>query len=318
MGAICVSGGGNCVKFQGSTFRLFGTYVKKGTRLTVHVNNHGTRNLLMHVRSGEPPTSKLNDYKVNRRDPGFTQWTCKGVYIYWIVQADISELTSMFEFGISITSDWCSAKDYSGQCPHLWNSRPGGWCNPPTSYKGPCSKQNYFGTLVENEYANPRAKEYKVLWSESCGADWPCSTFIGNRCHPVVNYMKNARWAKSSCKDSSVCHYFSINKFSSFENRVIFFVDLSPGSHLAVETFTGTLLNKNHLNLTISVGTQNELRYYKSENTQIINWKTSVRGIAPYIELHSIKSYQRTRYFIGILNENEVKIEGGLRVYSIV
>jgi hypothetical protein len=93
--AICVSGGGNCVKFQGSTFRLFGTYVKKGTRLTVHVNNHGTRNLLMHVRSGEPPTSKLNDYKVNRRDPGFTQWTCKGVYIYWIVQADISELTSM-------------------------------------------------------------------------------------------------------------------------------------------------------------------------------------------------------------------------------
>lgn len=27
------------------TYRLFGAYIKRGTRLTVHINNHGTKDL---------------------------------------------------------------------------------------------------------------------------------------------------------------------------------------------------------------------------------------------------------------------------------
>lgn len=42
-------------------------------------------------------------------------------------------------------------------------------------------------------------QEYKVLWSESCGADWPCSTFIGNKCEPVLNVMKKKRWEQTKC-----------------------------------------------------------------------------------------------------------------------
>lgn len=41
----CVSGGGSCIQFKGVTFRLFGAYIKRGTRLTVHINNHGTKDL---------------------------------------------------------------------------------------------------------------------------------------------------------------------------------------------------------------------------------------------------------------------------------
>jgi hypothetical protein len=71
----------------------------------------------------------------------------------------------------------------------------------------------------------------------------------------------------------------------------------------------------NELNLTLSVGLQN--KDHEIENTQMIFWKTSVRGIAPYIELQNHNSFERIRYFIGILSENSVKIEGGVRVYNI-
>jgi len=42
-------------------------------------------------------------------------------------------------------------------------------------------------------------QEYKILWSESCGADWPCSNFIGNKCEPVINFMKNKHWKQTKC-----------------------------------------------------------------------------------------------------------------------
>lgn len=317
----CLSGGGSCIQFKGVTFRLFGAYIKRGTRLTVHINNHGRKNLQMYVRSGKPPTSKLNDYEIRKKEPGFTQWTCKGVFVYWMVKSDPSEPSESVEFGVSVTSDWCSSKDYSGQCPYAWIARSGGWCDPPKSYTGPCAKQNFFGTLEkESEYSNPQSQEYKVLWSESCGADWPCSNFIGNKCEPVLNVMKNKRWEQTKCVDSTtICHSFSLERRAT-ENRLLLFVDVLPGSHLAVEVFSSKNSRiksrvSNELNLTLSVGLQN--KDHEIENTQMIFWKTSVRGIAPYIELQNHNSFERIRYFIGILSENSVKIEGGVRVYNI-
>jgi hypothetical protein len=45
----CLSGGGSCIQFKGVTFRLFGAYIKRGTRLTVHINNHGRKNLQVNM-----------------------------------------------------------------------------------------------------------------------------------------------------------------------------------------------------------------------------------------------------------------------------
>lgn len=317
----CVSGGGSCIQFKGVTFRLFGAYIKRGTRLTVHINNHGTKDLQMYVRSGKPPTSKLNDYGIRKREPGFTQWTCKGVFVYWIVMSDSSEPSESFEFGVSVTSDWCASKDYAGQCPYTWEPRSGGWCDPPKSYKGPCAKQNFFGALTrESDYSNPQSQEYKILWSESCGADWPCSNFIGNKCEPVINFMKNKHWKQTKCADpTTVCHSFSLEKRTA-ESRLLLFLDVLPGSHLAVEVFSSKhsrieSWTSDELNLTLSVGLQNKSKDPEIENAQTVYWKTSVRGIAPYIELQNRNSFQRIRYFIGILNENAVK--GGLRVFNL-
>ena len=47
------------------------------------------------------------------------------------------------------------------------------------------------------------AQVYKLLWSERCGATWPCMEHIGHQCMPELNYLEHGKWRHSVCKVST-------------------------------------------------------------------------------------------------------------------
>ena len=117
--------------------------------------------------------------------------------------------------------------------------------------KGPCRSQNYFGTQrVGNGFSIPSSWEYKMLWSERCGADWACDVFVASKCAPLVHNLYLGKWKKlNHMKEivSEVCHKLILNflltfksfqsDFGSFQllpsdrkkNIYIFFIDTPPG-----------------------------------------------------------------------------------------
>lgn len=63
---------------------------------------------------------------------------------------------------------------------------------------------------------------YKLLWSERCGATWPCIEHIGHQCMLELNYLEHGKWRHSACK---VCHqrllsckHFNTRKSSSLSH----------------------------------------------------------------------------------------------------
>lgn len=91
----CASQRGTClaVEVNSGNYRVMSAYIGKGTRLTIHTNSIEHRsesNITIFVKSGEIPTQRNNDFKLSGRDPGFSQFSCYGVMLYWQIQLDES------------------------------------------------------------------------------------------------------------------------------------------------------------------------------------------------------------------------------------
>jgi CPW-WPC domain-containing protein len=217
-------------------------YIGKGTRLTIHTNiieHRSESNITIFVKSGEIPTQRNNDFKLSGRDPGFSQFSCYGVMLYWQIQLDQSIVSrrNKVNIGITLTVDECIQKNYEQACPTKWLATSGGWCQPPEEYKGPCRSQNYFGTQrVANGFSVPSSWEYKMLWSERCGADWPCDVFVSSKCALLLHNLYQGKWKKLN-------HKKEISDFGSFQllpadrkkNVYLFFVDIPPGSSVLIK-----------------------------------------------------------------------------------
>jgi hypothetical protein len=95
-----------------------------------------------------------------------------------------------------------------------------------------------------------------MLWSERCGADWPCDVFVASKCAPLVHNLYLGKWKKlNHMKEivSEVCHKLILNflltfksfqsDFGSFQllpsdrkkNIYIFFIDTPPGSSVLIK-----------------------------------------------------------------------------------
>ncbi|KAK3289130.1 hypothetical protein CYMTET_3435 [Cymbomonas tetramitiformis] len=158
----CESGVGPCLSFDIASghYRVLSAYIQKGTKLTVHVTSIGeSHEYQVLIRSGEPPTESNYDYQLTRKEPGFTQWSCRGVPFFFRVALPNGAKTKKSKFGVTLTLDNCSEKDYIQRCPGGWKDKGDGWCIPPKWYNGPCKKQNFFGEYdLGREYTNPASK----------------------------------------------------------------------------------------------------------------------------------------------------------------
>lgn len=241
----CASQRGTClaVEVEPGNYRVMSAYISKGTRLTIHTNSNehrSERNITVFVKAGEIPTQRNNDFKLSGKDPGFSQFSCYGVMLYWQIQLNaniVSRRNQKMNIGITLTVDECIRKNYEQACPRKWLAKSGGWCQPPEEYKGPCRSQNYFGTQrVGNGFSIPSSWEYKMLWSERCGADWPCDVFVASKCAPLVHNLYLGKWKKLN-------HMKEISDFGSFQllpsdrkkNIYIFFIDTPPGSSVLIK-----------------------------------------------------------------------------------
>jgi len=91
-------------------------------------------------------------------------------------------------------------------------------------------------------------KEYKMLWSERCDADWPCKIHVKNKCGALLHHFHNGKWKKLALKKELVrayciglffilCFFDAKNHFGSFKlpsikNEIsiqLYSVDVPPG-----------------------------------------------------------------------------------------
>lgn len=94
----CASQRGTClaVEVAAGNYRVMSAYISKGTRLTIHSNSIGHRsenNITIFVKAGEIPTPREYDFKLSGRDPGFSQFSCYGVMLYWQLQLDANNIS---------------------------------------------------------------------------------------------------------------------------------------------------------------------------------------------------------------------------------
>ena len=60
-----------------------------------------------------------------------------------------------------------------------------------------------------------------MLWSERCGADWPCDVFVASKCAPLVHNLYLGKWKKlNHMKEivSEVCHKLILNFLLTFKS----------------------------------------------------------------------------------------------------
>lgn len=319
----CASQRGIClaIEVNSGNYRVMSAYIGKGTRLTIHTNSIEHRsesNITIFVKSGEIPTQRNNDFKLSGRDPGFSQFSCYGVMLYWQIQLDESIVSrrNKVNIGITLTVDECIQKNYEQACPTKWLATSGGWCQPPEEYKGPCRSQNYFGTQrVANEFSVPSSWEYKMLWSERCGADWPCDVFVSSKCALLLHNLYQGKWKKLN-------HKKEISDFGSFQllpadrkkNVYLFFVDIPPGSSVLIKVIptlealltkfkeaSTTVSGKSDLMMSVS---QSESEQDKSEEG-LISWQKSMRGGLLHVSLANFDCPQWSRFFFALRNLNK-------------
>ena len=90
-----------------------------------------------------------------------------------------------------------------------------------------------------------------MLWSERCGADWPCDVFVSSKCAPLLHNLYQGKWRKLNHKKEIVIEYrcffecrayiITQSDFGSFQllpnvtekHLYLFFVDIPPGNSLA-------------------------------------------------------------------------------------
>lgn len=95
----CDSQRGTCLVLKATSgdFRIMSAYINRGMRLSIHANiiDHkfdSNNNITIYVQAGELPSQRKNDFKITGRDPGFSQFTCYGVMLYWRLQLNIDVL----------------------------------------------------------------------------------------------------------------------------------------------------------------------------------------------------------------------------------
>lgn len=241
----CDSQRGTCLVLKATSgdFRIMSAYINRGMRLSIHANiiDHkfdSNNNITIYVQAGELPSQRKNDFKITGRDPGFSQFTCYGVMLYWRLQLNIDVLEKQeVDIGITLTEDECITKNYEADCPLNWLAKSGNWCQPPTDYTGPCRSQNYFGTQnIRNGFSNPSSWEYKMLWSERCDADWPCKIHVKNKCGALLHHFHNGKWKKLALKKE--LNHFGSFKLPSIKNEIsiqLYSVDVPPGSIVLIK-----------------------------------------------------------------------------------
>mmetsp|Transcript_33633 Transcript_33633/g.63273 ORF Transcript_33633/g.63273 Transcript_33633/m.63273 type:complete len:442 (+) Transcript_33633:239-1564(+) len=319
----CESGLGPCITFDmvPGAYRVMSAYIKRGSKLTVHLNNiNNEHDYEVLIKSGEPPTETSYDYRMTRKEPGFTQWSCRGVSLFFRIELP-NNVHKKSKFGVTLTEDNCVEKDYSVRCPGGWKDKGDGWCAPPKFYSGPCRKQNYFGEYnLGKDYSNPSSKVYKILWAERCGADWPCKEVIGRQCTPDLQYVTKNRWHVTSCKDGEVCQMFTLAEESKKDDWRMLLVEVPPTSSVSVEVGSVITLkavnrfreqvNSNHKGVPEDLLGKDEftLAVRKGDGVEGENWEWSntFRGAAPYVELHNPLCDRFQKFFLGLYNNNRV------------
>uniref|UniRef100_A0A7S0R261 CPW-WPC domain-containing protein n=1 Tax=Pyramimonas obovata TaxID=1411642 RepID=A0A7S0R261_9CHLO len=315
----CDSGVGPCISFDAlpGSYRILSAYIKKGTKLTVHLNNIGyDHDFQVLIKSAEPPTETDYDYQMTRKEPGFTQWSCRGVSMFFRVQLP-NNVHKKAKFGVTLTEDNCIEKDYSVRCPGGWKDQGSGWCQPPKFYTGPCRKQNYFGEYnMGRDYSNPASKVYKILWAERCGADWPCKEVIGRQCMPDLQYVHKGQWHLTACKNAEVCQMFTLAEEHKKDDWRMLLVEVPPTSSVAVEVGSViTLKAVNRFREQVGHGSGADDALGKDEFTLAVRkgdteegeewqWTDSFRGAAPYVELHNPLCDRFQKFFLGLYNNN--------------
>jgi len=319
----CASQRGTClaVEVAAGNYRVMSAYISKGTRLTIHSNSIGHRsenNITIFVKAGEIPTPKEYDFKLSGRDPGFSQFSCYGVMLYWQLQLDANNISkrNKVNIGITLTVDDCIQKNYMQACPKKWLATSGGWCQPPKDYKGPCHSQNYFGTQrIGNGFSVPSSWEYKMLWSERCGADWPCDVFVSSKCAPLLHNLYQGKWRKLN-------HKKEISDFGSFQllpnvtekHLYLFFVDIPPGSSVLIKViptpepflrkFKGASTKVSSKSVLMMSVSQSESEQYKSEEA-LISWQKSLKGGLLQISIINVDCPRWSRFFFALRNLNK-------------
>jgi len=321
-GFTCQSGIGPCITFDltPGTYRVFSAYIKKGTKLTVHLNNiNNDHEYQVLIRAGEPPSEHEYDYQMTRKEPGFTQWSCRGAPLFFRISLPNTKYKKS-KFGVTLTEDNCIEKDYSAKCPGGWKGKGDGWCNPPKWYDGPCKKQNYFGEYnLGKDFSNPGSKVYKILWAERCGADWPCKEIIGQQCMPDLQYVHNGKWHLTSCKDSEVCQMFSLSPEGSKNDWRMLMIEVPASSSISVEVGSViTLKSVNRFREQVQEGRPDfgeddllgkdvytlSIRKGDMPQGEQWEWNQSFSGNAPYVELHNVACDQSQTFFLGLYNNN--------------
>jgi len=320
----CESGIGPCLTFEvvPGSYRIMSAYIKKGSKLTVHLANQGNEHdYQVFIKTGSPPTETDYDYQMTRKEPGFTQWSCRGISLFFRLQLP-NNVHKKSKFGVTLTEDNCIEKDYSVRCPGGWKDKGDGWCLPPKYYQGPCKKQNYFGEYnMGKEYSNPSSKVYKILWAERCGADWPCKEVIGRQCMPDLQYVQHGKWHVTGCQDTEVCQMFSLAEEGKSDNWRMLAVEVPPTSSVSVEVgsiitlkavnrFREQVQSKDHRQLPSDMLGKDEftlaVRKGDDAGDEAGNWEwtNTFKGAAPYVELHNPLCDRFQKFFLGLYNNN--------------
>lgn len=234
---------GSClaVEITPGEFQILSAYIGSRKRLAIHISSIGhlyQGNITVLVKAGGIPFLHNNDFKLNGLDPGFSQFTCYGVMLYWRIQLD-TLVRKKVNVGISLNEDECISKNYEEQCPMSWQALPSDRCQPPKEYSGPCGSQNYFGKhSIETGFSNPSSWEYKMLWSERCGADWPCEVHVSSKCIPFLYYYYRRSWQKLFCKEKDLgqknfCHS-KLGPSGDDSSVQLYFLDIPPESSVLI------------------------------------------------------------------------------------
>jgi len=154
-----------------------------------------------------------------------------------------------------------------------------------------------------------------MLWSERCGADWPCDVFVASKCAPLVHNLYLGKWKKLN-------HMKEISDFGSFQllpsdrkkNIYIFFIDTPPGSSVLIKVIptlenfltkfkegSTTVSRKSDLMMSVS---QSESKQYINEDA-LISWQKSVKGGLLQVSIINSHCSQWSRFFFALRNLNK-------------
>ncbi|XRB11701.1 hypothetical protein RI054_03g15340 [Pseudoscourfieldia marina] len=337
---LCTSGLGPCVTsdLYAGRRKHFAVYIERAAKLTVHITNiDHQKQFEVFVRSNVPPTTTEHDFKIIRREPGFTQWSCVGSLLYFsvaIAGANPKKTGgSNAKFGVVVTTDGCMSKDYTKQCPGGWKPDAKGWCAAPKWYQGPCRKNNFFGQLPSSagpHVSQPNTAVYKILWSERCLADWPCSELVSRRCMPDLSYVDDDRWRTATCSDGVTCVELLVGAKHASRSWRLVQVVVPPASAIGAE-FASTddddpggilrgagMTSRTRLVVAVKqrLGPSDPVAASSAMESadgvldpraleKGFAWDQTFRGSAPFVELVNPSCRAWQRFLIGVYNDDD-------------